>query len=142
VAPPRIRRVAATSAEIHDWLEAFSSAVRSVDYARGARLFDPVALGFGSVAERADGCEQLVREQWRKTWPVTRDFRFDLDLARIEVVGDVAWVASTWSSTGLDAAGVPFPRVGRSSIVLRRSAKGWLAVHTHFSLRPATAGPG
>ncbi len=134
--------VAAGIAPIERWLEAFSAAVRAADYARGAELFDPSVLGFGTVAARAEGREQLVREQWGQTWGVTRGFRFDLDLARIEVVGDFAWVASTWSSTGFDARGEPFPRVGRASIVLRRSGKGWLAVHTHFSLRPVTAGAG
>lgn len=124
---------------IERWLEEFAAAVRAADYARGAGLFDPAALGFGTVAERADGLERLVREQWRRTWGVTRGFRFDLGDARIEIAGEVAWVAATWSSTGFDAAGKPFPRAGRATLVLRQDAARWRAVHSHFSLLPDAA---
>ncbi len=132
--------VATGAAPIERWLEAFSAAVRAAAYDRGAALFDPRALGFGTVVERADGLQRLVEEQWRKTWGATRGFRFDLGDARIEIEGELAWVAATWSSTGFDAAGAPFPRIGRATLVLRRSASGWRAVHTHFSLRPGAAG--
>jgi ketosteroid isomerase-like protein len=135
-----MRDVAAPDAPSVDrWLDAFAAAVRAADYARGADLFDPGVLGFGTVVERADGRERLLAGQWEKIWGVTRGFRFDPG-ARIEVLGDVAWVASTWSSTGFDAAGRPYPRVGRATIVLRRGGTGWLAVHSHVSLRPADAG--
>lgn len=123
--------------EIERWMEAFAAAVRAVDYARGAALFHPAALGFGTVVERADGVERLVREQWRKVWGVTQGFRFDPG-ARIRVAGGTAWVAATWSSTGF-RSGEPFARVGRATLVLERTASGWLAVHTHFSLRPDSA---
>ena len=125
----------AAAAEIARWMELFASAVRSADYARGMALFDPAAIGFGTVVARADGLDQLRREQWQKTWGVTQGFRFDQG-ASIEVAEGFAWVAATWSSTGFGATGRPFPRVGRATLVLRRSADGWLAVHTHFSLRP------
>jgi len=124
------------TAEIVRWLEEFAAAVRAVDYARGARLFDPLALGFGTVAERADGLDALARSQWRHVWDATEGFRFDLEAARIEVEGDLAYVAATWSSTGFDEAGAPFPRAGRATIVLRHGKDGWRAVHTHFSLSP------
>jgi ketosteroid isomerase-like protein len=122
--------------DVARWLEEFAAAVRAADYARGAALFDAGALGFGTVAERAAGLEALVRDQWRHVWDATEGFRFDPG-ARIEVEGGLAWVAATWSSTGFTASGAPFPRAGRATIVLRRGATGWRAVHTHFSLHPA-----
>jgi ketosteroid isomerase-like protein len=124
------------SGDVARWLEEFAAAVRAADYARGAALFDPGALGFGTVAERAEGLDVLIREQWRHVWDATEGFRFDAG-ARIEVEGGLAWVAATWSSQGFAADGEPFPRVGRATIVLRRGAGGWRAVHTHFSLAPA-----
>jgi ketosteroid isomerase-like protein len=127
-------------AEIERWLDAFAAAVRAADYDRGAGLFDPAALGFGTVATRAEGLESLRREQWQRTWGATRGFRFDMGGTRIETRDGLAWVAATWSSTGFDARGLPFPRLGRATLVLRRGAVGWLAVHTHFSLRPDAAG--
>jgi ketosteroid isomerase-like protein len=122
--------------EIVRWLEAFAAAVRSADYARGGALFEAHALGFGTVAERAQGLDDLVRRQWRHVWDATEGFRFHLDEARIEVSGDLAWVASGWSSTGFDGQGTPFQRIGRATLVLRRGAHGWRAAHSHFSLRP------
>lgn len=129
------------NAAVARWLEDFAEAVRSADYARGAALFDPGALGFGTVAQRADGLDALTREQWRHVWDATEGFRFDLADARIEAAGELAWVAATWSSMGFTDAGAPFLRAGRATIVLRRGAAGWRAVHTHFSLNPADAGP-
>lgn len=129
-----------TADPIRRWLEEFAAAVRAADYARGAELFDPLALGFGTVVERAEGLELLAESQWRKVWDATEGFRFHLDGARIEVSGDLAWVASGWSSTGFTEAGARFPRAGRATIVLLRAKGGWRAVHTHFSLRPANAG--
>lgn len=122
--------------EIARWLEDFAAAVRAADYARGAALFDPDALGFGTVAASAQGLDQLVRDQWRPVWDATEGFRFDLPPARIEVEGAFAWVAATWSSQGLVEGGKPFPRAGRATILLRHGAGGWRAVHTHFSLSP------
>jgi len=114
-----------------------AAAVRAADYARGAALFDPGALGFGTVAERAQGLDVLMRDQWRHVWDATEGFRFHLDGARIEVEGDLACAASGWSFKGFAADGAPIPRVGRATIVLRRGKDGWRAVHTHFSLSPA-----
>jgi ketosteroid isomerase-like protein len=129
------------AASVQRWLAEFAAAVRAADYARGAALFDPEVVGFGTVAERADGRERLEKDQWRRIWGVTRGFRFELDRARVETAGDLAWVAATWSSTGLDAAGKPYPRCGRATLVLRRGESGWRAIHTHFSLRPVAGSP-
>jgi len=122
------------------WLEDFAAAVRAADYASGATLFDSGALGFGTVVGRADGLDALTREQWRNVWDTTEGFHFDVDSARVEVEGSLAWVASTWSSTGFTEGGEPFPRAGRATIVLRRGVGGWRAVHTHFSMSPRIVG--
>ncbi|HEX5137531.1 MAG TPA: nuclear transport factor 2 family protein [Planctomycetota bacterium] len=125
------------AAEVARWLEEFAAAVRAADYARGAALFDPDALGFGTLTARAQGLDVLLRDQWQHVWGSTEGFRFDLAGARIEAEGDLAYAAAGWSSTGFAEDGAPFPRAGRATVVLRRGAGRWRAVHTHFSLSPA-----
>lgn len=131
--------------EIARWLDEFAAAVRGVDYATGRRLYAPDVVGFGSVADRADGLDDLVARQWRRVWGVTRGFRF-VDAGRVcRVVGDTAWVAADWWSQGGNPADGWYDRTGRVTIVLERRAGRWLAVHTHYSLapkgRPPAPGP-
>lgn len=144
--PPRaVGRYPAARMSPHDvsevlaWLRHFASAVRDRDEERACELFDATVLGFGTVADRADGLDALRVEQWRHIWPLTSGFDFDYQSARIDEADAQAWVAAGWTSTGYDRGGAPFARTGRATIVLRRSAGGWRAVHTHFSLCPSAA---
>jgi ketosteroid isomerase-like protein len=79
----------------------------------------------------------LRREQWERIWPVTRGFQFDEEGRQVQVSGNLAWVASTWSSEGLDETGGTFLRGGRVTIILERAGNGeWKAIHTHYSVYP------
>jgi len=124
--------------QIQDWLNGFSQAVRARDYDLGRRFFAPDVLGFGTVAERCDGLENLEMRQWRKVWDVTTGFKFDLDSAVISQEGNMAWAACSWQSFGKDAAGSPVLRRGRSTFVFRREGEQWRSIHSHFSLEPRT----
>lgn len=128
------------AAAIRGWLEEFAAAVRAVDYERGKTLVAPEVVGFGTYAGMLAGLDRLVAGQWRNIWGVTRGFTFRLDDLHCGVDGDLAWVAVPWDSQGRHADGTWYDRPGRATIILARRDGRWLAVHTHFSLYPPTAG--
>lgn len=121
---------------IHDWLKGFSQAVRARDYESGRRFFSEEVIGFGSVAERCDGLQNLEVRQWRKVWDATTGFEFDLDTAAVNAEQNMAWAACSWQSFGTTAEGQTLLRRGRSTFVFCRIDGQWLAVHSHFSLEP------
>jgi len=128
--------------EISEWLKKFSTYVREQDFGSASALFDPGVLGFGSIAGRCDGISALRREQWERTWPMTSKFDVHDHNIRIEIAGDLAWIATTWSSLGHLPDRAPFERAGRATLILRRAPSGdWQAVHSHFSLMPGLPGP-
>jgi len=121
---------------IHIWLKGFSQAVRARDYALGRQFFADQVVGFGSVAQRCDGLENLELSQWRKVWDVTTGFEFDLDTTVVGVDGAMAWAACAWQSFGKTSLGDTILRRGRSTFVFSRQNDQWLAIHSHFSLEP------
>lgn len=125
--------------QIREWLEAFSAAVRAVDYERGKTMFAPEVVGFGTYAGMRVGLDALVNGQWRNIWGVTRGFSFRLDEMHAGISGDQAWVAVPWDSEGQRNEGEWFDRPGRATIILERQDGRWLALHTHFSLYPTPA---
>ena len=132
-------RSAGVVSEIRQWLEDFSAAVRSRDFAAGRALFCDDVIAFGTRASRIEGLDALEAQQWRPTWNSTQGYRFDYDDARIDVHGDIACVAVTWYSQGQNADDQWFDRFGRATYLLRRVEGRWLAFHTHHSLKPDLA---
>jgi ketosteroid isomerase-like protein len=127
---------------VRDWLDAFSAAVRSVDYESGKALFAPDVVGFGTVGVMLDGLTMLVGSQWQKVWGVTSGFHFDMSRLVCGGNDDVIWAAVPWSSQGRTRDGKPFDRMGRGTYILHRRDGLWLAVHTHHSLDPSGKPPG
>ena len=129
--------------DIRDWLETFAACVRHVDYDRASGMFDPDVVGFGTFAGMLVGRGNLIEGQWKNIWGCTRDFRFLLDATHVEVSRDgaMAFVATPWISQGRDAAGHWFDRLGRCTLVLRKTdGRGnWLCVHSHYSRQPTPA---
>lgn len=78
----------------------------------------------------------LAAHQWQLIWPKTENFDFDYASARAVVEANLAVIMADWSSTGFNRDKIPFPRRGRTTIALKKSASEWKAVHTHFSLDP------
>ncbi|MEV7397536.1 nuclear transport factor 2 family protein [Aeromicrobium sp. NPDC092404] len=121
---------------VEAWLRDFAAAVRARDYGRARAMFHPDAEGFGTVAERWSGLDQLHAEQWHGVWERTTGFAFDLEGTTVFADGDVVVAISDWSSEGVlgDVVG---PRRGRATIVLAGDPE-LRAVHTHFSMVPGT----
>ena len=123
---------------LRDWFRAWNSCLLSVDFLSARALFDPAVSGFGTHADIVFGIDRLEAAQWRQVWPKIADFRFHVDALHGGIVGAHAWAACPWSSTGFHEDGNPFPRPGRATVILARTADGWRGVHTHFSLNPGT----
>ena len=128
--------------ELRNWLDAFSAAVRDVDYESGKQLFAPDVVGFGTVGVLLSGVDTLITSQWKRVWAATSGLCFDNDRVTFRVHGDVAWLAVPRASrTGVADRG-PLDRSGRATYVLERRDGRWLAVHTHHSLDPSGSPPG
>jgi ketosteroid isomerase-like protein len=133
-----------TESSVHAWMESFADCVRRRDFEGGRRLVAPDIYGFGTRAEAADGWPALFADQWHPTWLRTRGFEFETDTVRVILSPDGRQVVATacWASEGVDTpdawpSQTPYPRHGRATLVLvRQPDHGWLAVHTHFSIRP------
>ncbi|MGA8850538.1 MAG: nuclear transport factor 2 family protein [Aeromicrobium sp.] len=139
---PAAHLVAPTAVGTHPsvaaWLQAFAAAVRDRNFSGARGLFWADAEGFGTVANRWNGIDQLEAEQWQGVWGRTADFDFDLDAARIVSADDLTLVISTWSSDGVGSDGTMRRRVGRATIGLVAVDGDLRAVHTHFSMVPGT----
>jgi ketosteroid isomerase-like protein len=116
------------------WLREMERCVREVDFARARLIFASDVVGFGSVATMLVGLDALERDQWRKVWPVIRDFTFETNELRCGLDGDLIWIACPWTSQGRAADGSWKDRPGRMTAVLKRYDGRWLAIHTHHSL--------
>ena len=121
---------------LQQWFAALQKCVRTADFVHARRLVDADVVSFGTVAQIVRGQAALEAQQWRRVWPVIRDFTIDLDSLVWDASGDVAWAVTTWISTGLNEQGAPYERPGRATVVFRRRQGEWVAVHTHFSLAP------
>ena len=123
---------------LRSWLRNFSKAVRDRDFASGKKLFDARVVSFGTVRFRAEGLDELFSRQWQAVWPRTRDFDFEYDSTVAFAGSGGAVIAVNWFSTGLVRGKKSVKRRGRATIVLKKSAPGWKAVHTHFSIAPTS----
>ena len=127
----------ADRAALEAWLLRWTACIATDDRDAARDLFDPLVLGFGTVAVRADGLEDLLRSQWGRVWCRTRGFRFLLETLSCWHGDGLHSLAVQWESTGLAAdSGEPFLRRGRATVVLCGRGDGLRAVHTHFSVDP------
>src|SRR3954467_12835829 len=67
------------------WLEDFAACVRAPDYDTARAMFADDVVSFGTFARMLIGLDALVDGQWKQIWGCTREFRFLLDEAHIEV---------------------------------------------------------
>ena len=121
-----------------EWLAALQRCVRAVDYESAQPLFAPEVQAFGTYAAIVDGRDALRREQWQHIWPAIREFSFRLEEARCVGTDTLLGVVVPWDSLGVRPDGTMFPRAGRATLILIRRDAGWVAVHSHFSLAPAS----
>ena len=123
---------------VREWFAQFGAACARVDYEAGRSLVASDVVSFGTRAEVVSGLDLLEANQWRGVWPNITDFKIDLKSVHAAGEGSTAWGVATWTSTGYDEEGKPFPRPGRATVALERRDGRWIAVHTHFSLNPGT----
>jgi ketosteroid isomerase-like protein len=124
---------------LENWLRLFARSVRNQDMIAGKKLFQAKAISFGTVCPRSESLDELVSRQWQVVWPNTRDFDFEYDTARAIADENLAVLIAGWKSTGFGSADRMFSRSGRATIVLGKTAAGWQAVHSHFSIKPTHA---
>ena len=123
---------------IREWFERLGRYCAEVDYASARAIFAPDVVSFGTRAEVVSGLSALQSNQWEGIWPNISDFKIEAGSIKSGGEGRHAWGVATWTSTGFDREGRPFPRPGRATVALERRRDEWLAVHTHFSLFPDT----
>ena len=121
------------------WLRDWQARVRGVDFEGGRKMCAPEIVAFGTVTPMAEGIERVMDAQWHKVWGNIREFTVHDAQARGAIIGDQAWVATTWDSLGVKPDGSTFRRPGRCTVALVRRDGRWLATHTHFSLFPQPA---
>jgi hypothetical protein len=131
----------ADSSTIIAWLVEFAEKIAKVDYAGASHLFSPAVFGFGTEADAYHSLEEWHQSQWRRVWPNTTGFRFELATLRTILSADrsLCCVACEWQSDGIREDGSVFPRRGRSTVLLSSAGDGdarWIGVHSHFSLPP------
>ncbi len=128
--------------ELIDWLKTFEDCVRKVDYERAKPMFYPDAYCFGSVAELVQSLDSLVKKQWSKIWPNSKEFAFDIDqlCCHVDDQEKMACLILPWTSKGFHKDGSSFRRPGRVTVVLLKDVESgaWRAIHTHYSLTPGT----
>lgn len=120
-----------TATTPREWLDAFVVAVQTNDIESARPLFDLGVLAYGALTSRMLGLDELAERQWRPTWRRVAAWRVtSVDLQ--EQCGSLAVLAFTWERMNNDdRAVVP----GRATLVLRRGRdRGWLCVHSHFSV--------
>jgi ketosteroid isomerase-like protein len=123
---------------VRAWLQTLERCVRQVDYGTARRMFADDVLSFGTRADVVSGLDRLVANQWSGIWPNIRDFTIEFDQLHWGASGGLAWAMVPWNSTGFHPDGTAFPRPGRATVIFERRDGKWLAIHTHFSLFPAT----
>lgn len=116
-----------------EWLDQFVSAVRTNNLDAGTTLFEPDVVGYGVIADRMVGLDDLCARQWSPTWRRVREWRIvHLDV-QVESDG-CAVVAFTWERVNNDDDRTV---QGRATLALRRGEEGgWRCLHSHFSPSP------
>lgn len=62
--------------------------------------------------------------------------RLQAENVAIHVVGDSAWAAFDWTFQGTFAGGQSYTAKGWESHVYRKTDRGWMIVHLHYSVPP------
>ena len=121
---------------VTDWLLAMQDHVRRCDYGGARALFSDEVVAFGTAAGAAVGLDELESLQWRRVWPRTRQFTYDLDRTRVLDAQGAICVAASWRSLGVAPDGTEFTRHGRATLLLEPRDDRLVATHSHFSLAP------
>ncbi|MCX7356442.1 MAG: ketosteroid isomerase [Alphaproteobacteria bacterium] len=126
-------------ASLKAWMDAFGAEVDALKFTEARKRFDPRVVTFSTFMDGVSGIDQFENEQWRKVWPSASGFRWHTEKMRSAVSPDrlMAFVATTWGSTGYHEDGSTFDRPGRATLVLVRDKVDapWRGLHAHVSLK-------
>lgn len=126
-------------ASLKAWMDEFGAEIEALDFAKARGRFDPRVVTFSTFMDVVSGIDQFENEQWRRVWPSASGFRWHTEKMRSVVSPDrlMAFVATTWGSTGYHQDGSTFDRPGRATLVLVRDSVGapWRGLHVHVSLK-------
>lgn len=133
MANPHSQDVAAVEA----WFQALAEHVRAVDFVGARAIFAPDMVAFGTFTDFMTGRDAAEQAQWRNVWHHIDEFQFRPDIRaivspdRLQAVG-----MGVFDSVGYREDGTPYPRPGRTTVVLVRDSidAAWRAGHTHMSL--------
>ena len=120
-----------------EWLRQWENAINAADFAAARLLFAPDVKSFGTLAGAMTGLQELEALQWRKVWPLIKDFRFDRPIVLLEgKAAHSAVILSLWHSKGKAGAGGWYDRKGRATLVLRLENGLLRCCHSHLSMDP------
>jgi len=129
----------ADHASLKAWMDAFGAEIDALEFSKARGRFDPRVVTFSTFMDVVSGIDQFENEQWRKVWPSASGFRWHTEKMRSAVSPDrlMAFVATTWGSTGYHEDGSTFDRPGRATLVLVRDKidAPWRGLHVHVSLK-------
>jgi mono/diheme cytochrome c family protein len=118
--------------------QALNAALFSGDVGAVEALLDPQVLVLESGGAERSRAEYLAHHV-KSDMEFLKDTQYTVLQQTGDREGDLAWVASEASITGV-SAGNPVALMSTETLVLKKAAKGWRIVHIHWSSRPS-AGP-
>jgi ketosteroid isomerase-like protein len=124
-------------AAVRAWFKELEMHVQAVDFAAARHLFRDDFIAFGTFSDFVELQPEIEQKQWRNVWPTIDDFVWREDI-RALVSPDRLFAVGlgVFDSTGYHPDGSTFPRAGRATVSLGRSAtdEPFVANHTHMSL--------
>lgn len=125
ISPERYQEIA------REWLQRFEKCVRKRSYVTCRDLFFRSVVWFGLETNITSSLDQLVEDEFKKTWP--GQLAFTLDMKRCAVMpGDPVTIGCAWSASNV-IAGAP-QKNGRITITLALFERNRiLCVHGHQS---------
>jgi ketosteroid isomerase-like protein len=124
-------------AAVRGWFRELESQVQAVDFAAARRLFRDDFIAFGTFSDFVERQPEIEQKQWRNVWPTIDDFVWRDDIRALVSPDRLFAVGlAVFDSTGYNPDGSTFPRAGRATVSLVRSATSepFVANHTHMSL--------
>ncbi len=134
--PVFVRDIDPAAADAVKVVDAFGTAIRSVDIAAAKALLDPGVLILESGGAERDR-DTYMAEHALADAAFLQAARQQPRYRRARADGGLAWVA-TESVIERDDHGKQSTLLSTETMVLRKSDAGWKIVHIHWSSRPGT----
>jgi ketosteroid isomerase-like protein len=120
-------------AEIKAALDRYTSAYSNKDVKMLLSIIDPGFFGFGSGPDEKVSSADELKSQLERDFAQSGSLAIDFRPMAMAQDGNVAWCAGD-STVSAIVGGQQIKLEGRMTAVLRRSGRGWLFAHIHFSV--------